>query len=186
MRRKGRFWPLMPYAPTALDRAGMEGGEVQDFTLGCALTQGTSGINVARHAILRCRSSMSCAHRYHRPAMRIRPVCHRDGRKPKSGPATTVMLAEVHGRIAGICLYFPMYSSWLGESGLYIQDLFVNEEFRSARIGEKLLRQFGLFKRKRVSTCGLPLLGSAFRAETGANLRALITMLLPTNSGQKA
>lgn len=94
----------------------------------------------ARH--LRCRSSMSCAHRYHRPAMRIRPVCHRDGRKPKSGPATTVMLAEVHGRIAGICLYFPMYSSWLGESGLYIQDLFVHEEFRSARIGEKLLRQF--------------------------------------------
>lgn len=35
----------------ALDRAGVEGGEVQDFTLGCALTQGTSGINVARHAI---------------------------------------------------------------------------------------------------------------------------------------
>ncbi|MGH0224347.1 GNAT family N-acetyltransferase [Sinorhizobium meliloti] len=52
------------------------------------------------------------------------------------------MLAEVHGRIAGICLYFPMYSSWLGESGLYIQDLFVHEEFRSARIGEKLFRQF--------------------------------------------
>ncbi|RMI14843.1 thiolase family protein [Sinorhizobium meliloti] len=35
----------------ALARAGLEGGEVQDFTLGCALTQGTSGINVARHAI---------------------------------------------------------------------------------------------------------------------------------------
>ncbi|MBX5180929.1 thiolase family protein [Rhizobium lentis] len=35
----------------ALTRAGLEGGEVQDFTLGCALTQGTSGINVARHAI---------------------------------------------------------------------------------------------------------------------------------------
>ncbi|MBY3468762.1 acetyl-CoA C-acyltransferase [Rhizobium laguerreae] len=35
----------------ALARAGLDGGEVQDFTLGCALTQGTSGINVARHAI---------------------------------------------------------------------------------------------------------------------------------------
>lgn len=108
MRRKGRFWPLMPHAPTALDRAGMEGGEVQDFTLGCALTQGTSGINVARHAIfaagLPCRVPTAIIDR-------IRPVCHRDGRKPKSGPATTVMLAEVHGRIAGICLYFPMYSS---------------------------------------------------------------------------
>ncbi|MGM4884462.1 MULTISPECIES: thiolase family protein [Rhizobium] len=35
----------------ALARAGLEGGEVQDFTLGCALTQGTSGINVARHTV---------------------------------------------------------------------------------------------------------------------------------------
>lgn len=35
----------------ALARARLEGGEVQDFTLGCALTHGTSGINVARHAI---------------------------------------------------------------------------------------------------------------------------------------
>ncbi|PAP97919.1 thiolase family protein [Mesorhizobium mediterraneum] len=35
----------------ALSRAGLEGGEVQDFTLGCALTQGTSGINVARHTV---------------------------------------------------------------------------------------------------------------------------------------
>lgn len=52
----------------------------------------------------------------------------------------TVMLAEVHGKIAAICLYFPMFSSWMGKPGLYIQDLFVHEEFRSARIGEKLLR----------------------------------------------
>ncbi|PBB24520.1 acetyl-CoA C-acyltransferase [Mesorhizobium sp. WSM4307] len=35
----------------ALTRASLEGGEVQDFTLGCALTQGTSGINVARHTV---------------------------------------------------------------------------------------------------------------------------------------
>ncbi|AEH82291.1 acetyl-CoA C-acyltransferase [Sinorhizobium meliloti] len=35
----------------ALARANLEGGEVQDFTLGCALTQGTSGINVARHTV---------------------------------------------------------------------------------------------------------------------------------------
>jgi len=35
----------------ALARASLEGGEVQDFTLGCALTQGTSGINVARHTV---------------------------------------------------------------------------------------------------------------------------------------
>ncbi|AUW47465.1 GNAT family N-acetyltransferase [Rhizobium leguminosarum] len=52
----------------------------------------------------------------------------------------TVMLAEANGGIAGICLYFPMFSTWMGKPGLYIQDLFVHEECRSARIGEKLLR----------------------------------------------
>lgn len=34
----------------ALNRAGLQGGEVEDLTLGCALTQGTTGVNVARHA----------------------------------------------------------------------------------------------------------------------------------------
>ncbi|PBB24460.1 GNAT family N-acetyltransferase [Mesorhizobium sp. WSM4307] len=60
----------------------------------------------------------------------------------------TVMLAEVHGTIAGICLYFPMFSSWMGKPGLYIQDLFVHEEFRSARIGEKLLRHVAFSGRR--------------------------------------
>ncbi len=35
---------------SALGRAGLQGGEVEDLTLGCALTQGTTGVNVARHA----------------------------------------------------------------------------------------------------------------------------------------
>ncbi len=34
----------------AVARAGLKGGEVEDLTLGCALTQGTTGVNVARHA----------------------------------------------------------------------------------------------------------------------------------------
>ena len=35
----------------AVSRAGLEGGEIEDFTMGCALTQGTTGINAARHAV---------------------------------------------------------------------------------------------------------------------------------------
>ena len=34
----------------AVGRAGPQGGEIEDLTLGCALTQGTTGVNVARHA----------------------------------------------------------------------------------------------------------------------------------------
>jgi acetyl-CoA C-acetyltransferase len=37
----------------ALERAGVEGGEVEDVVLGCGMPEGTSGYNVARQAALR-------------------------------------------------------------------------------------------------------------------------------------
>ena len=36
----------------ATARAGLEGGEIEDLTMGCALTQGTGGINAARHVVM--------------------------------------------------------------------------------------------------------------------------------------
>jgi len=36
----------------AVSRAGLEGDEIEDFVMGCALTQGTSGVNAARHAAI--------------------------------------------------------------------------------------------------------------------------------------
>ncbi len=36
----------------AVDRAGVEPGEVEDLILGCALTQGSTGVNVARQAVM--------------------------------------------------------------------------------------------------------------------------------------
>ncbi|KJS14459.1 MAG: acetyl-CoA acetyltransferase [Hoeflea sp. BRH_c9] len=44
---------LMAHAiRAAVSRAGLEGGEIEDFTMGSALTQGTSGVNAARHAVI--------------------------------------------------------------------------------------------------------------------------------------
>lgn len=37
----------------AVQRAGLEGGEVEDLILGCALQQGSSGGNIARQAVIR-------------------------------------------------------------------------------------------------------------------------------------
>ncbi|MTD52639.1 acetyl-CoA C-acyltransferase [Amycolatopsis pithecellobii] len=37
----------------ALERAGIEGGEVEDVIFGCGMQEGTSGYNVARQAVLR-------------------------------------------------------------------------------------------------------------------------------------
>lgn len=36
----------------AVARARLEGGEIEELTMGCALTQGTGGINAARHVVM--------------------------------------------------------------------------------------------------------------------------------------
>ena len=36
----------------ALQRSGVEGGEIEDVIMGCAMQEGTTGLNVARRALL--------------------------------------------------------------------------------------------------------------------------------------
>lgn len=55
-------------------------------------------------------------------------------------PAFEVLIAEVGAAFAGLCLSFPSFSTWMGEPGLYVQDLFVADAFRGRRIAERLLR----------------------------------------------
>jgi len=45
----------------AVDRAGIDVDEIEDLILGCALTQGSTGINVARHAVLAAGLPVSIA-----------------------------------------------------------------------------------------------------------------------------
>ncbi|KQZ78256.1 acetyltransferase [Mesorhizobium sp. Root157] len=56
-------------------------------------------------------------------------------------PAFETLIAEIDSEFAGMCLYFPIFSSWMGRPGVYVQDLFVAERFRGFRIGERLLRR---------------------------------------------
>lgn len=46
--------PLLaaPAIRAAVQRAGLEGAEVEDLTMGCALTQGSGGVNAARHCVI--------------------------------------------------------------------------------------------------------------------------------------
>ena len=55
-------------------------------------------------------------------------------------PAFSTLIAEVDGEFAGLCLHFPIFSTWMGRPGVYVQDLYVEDRFRGRRIGEKLLR----------------------------------------------
>jgi GNAT superfamily N-acetyltransferase len=54
-------------------------------------------------------------------------------------PAAHVVIAESGGRPAGFALYFFTYSTFLAKPGLYLEDLFVQPEFRGAGIGKALL-----------------------------------------------
>jgi GNAT superfamily N-acetyltransferase len=63
----------------------------------------------------------------------------RDGFGPS--PFYYCLIAEHDGHPAGFALYFFNYSTWMGRPGIYLEDLFVDPEFRGLGIGKALLRQ---------------------------------------------
>jgi GNAT superfamily N-acetyltransferase len=63
----------------------------------------------------------------------------RDGFGPS--PFYQCLIAEHHGRPAGFALYFFNYSTWMGQPGIYLEDLFVLPELRGLGIGKALLKQ---------------------------------------------
>ncbi|MGA3262979.1 MAG: GNAT family N-acetyltransferase [Terracidiphilus sp.] len=63
----------------------------------------------------------------------------RDGFGPS--PYYFCLIAEHDGPAAGFALYFFSYSTWLGQPGLYLEDLFVQPEFRGLGIGKALLER---------------------------------------------
>ena len=54
-------------------------------------------------------------------------------------PMAEVVLAEHDGHAVGFALFFPNYSTFLGRPGLYLEDLFVRDEYRGRGVGRQLL-----------------------------------------------
>jgi GNAT superfamily N-acetyltransferase len=54
-------------------------------------------------------------------------------------PAAEVLMAEVDGSPVGLALYFTNFSTFRGQPGIYLEDLFVRPEFRGRGIGKALL-----------------------------------------------
>lgn len=54
-------------------------------------------------------------------------------------PYAEVILAEWEGEIVGFALFFPTYSTFLTQPGIYLEDLFVLENYRGLGIGRNLL-----------------------------------------------
>jgi GNAT superfamily N-acetyltransferase len=58
---------------------------------------------------------------------------------PSGQPALHGLVAEVDGVVAGMALWFLNYSTWRGRHGIYLEDLYVSEEFRGRGLGKSLL-----------------------------------------------
>ena len=69
-----------------------------------------------------------------------------------SRPVAEVLIAEWEGRPAGFALFFHSYSTFLAKPGIYLEDLFVRNEYRSRGIGEALLRHLASIAKER--SCG--------------------------------
>ncbi|WP_418062546.1 GNAT family N-acetyltransferase [Pimelobacter simplex] len=51
----------------------------------------------------------------------------------------SVLVAEAGGRVVGMALWFRSYSTWTGQPGIYLEDLFVEPEQRGSGLGRALL-----------------------------------------------
>ena len=56
-------------------------------------------------------------------------------------PPFECLLAERDGTPVGFALFFQSYSTWRGRTGLYLEDLFVDEAHRRHGVGTALLRR---------------------------------------------
>ncbi len=54
-------------------------------------------------------------------------------------PWAEAALAELSGQAVGFALFFPTYSTFLTQPGIYLEDLFVLAEYRGQGIGRALL-----------------------------------------------
>jgi GNAT superfamily N-acetyltransferase len=62
-------------------------------------------------------------------------------------PKFRSLIAEWDGQAIGYALFFGIYSSWKG-SGIFLEDLFVQEAFRGRGIGRALLSQVARIARQ--------------------------------------
>ncbi len=56
-------------------------------------------------------------------------------------PYAQVLIAEIEGKPVGYALYFYNFSTFVGRPGLYIEDVYVSEEYRGQGIGSALFEK---------------------------------------------
>ena len=71
-------------------------------------------------------------------------------------PAAEAALAEMGGKAVGFALWFSTFSTFRGQPGLYLEDIFVRPEYRGRGIGKALLAAVAAAgRRARVRAAGV-------------------------------
>ena len=64
-------------------------------------------------------------------------------------PAAEAILAEVDGRAVGFAIFFTTFSTFRGQPGIYLEDIYVKPENRGGGIGKRLLSTIAKLARDR-------------------------------------
>lgn len=57
----------------------------------------------------------------------------------EGGPTTYAIVVVREGRVVGMAIWFPSFSTWTGRNGVWLEDLFVEPEQRGLGMGKALL-----------------------------------------------
>ncbi|MCP4679134.1 MAG: GNAT family N-acetyltransferase [Deltaproteobacteria bacterium] len=85
-------------------------------------------------------------------AVEVTPEILRRQMMSKRPPFECLVVEEIGASPIGFALFFHNYSTWKGQSGLYIEDIFVSPEYRGNGIGQALIRELASIARDR--NCG--------------------------------
>jgi ribosomal protein S18 acetylase RimI-like enzyme len=51
------------------------------------------------------------------------------------------IVCEVGGQTAGFAIFYPRFSSFRGQCGYYLEDIYIGDEYRGRGLGEQLLKE---------------------------------------------
>lgn len=58
-----------------------------------------------------------------------------------SNPSAKSVVVEISGEVIGFALYFTNFSTFLGRTGMYLEDVYVKPEYRNRGIGKQILKK---------------------------------------------
>lgn len=68
------------------------------------------------------------------------------------GCTAHALMVEIEGEPVGMAIYFYNYSTWLGQNGIYLEDLYVTPKHRGSGLGKKLMVQLARIAKEK--NCG--------------------------------